>query len=287
MFKETSRGYSDWEWLRNRLVFVYDDKVPAYGNGRRAISTKYSAWLIRKGHLDISPSGSLTQRVNEGFWVIPPLCERDQFFSSNSKILSICFELEWHDGNPLFPLTRVISFKASKYPEMEKSALELIRVSGNYLLNSPALRRRNTPEFGKVCGIHEKYWKWLGVFADTIGKHGAKSAAPAVFDQRVINILRFLDTITFSGRIPYEYIQQKVSLSRIHIDRLFLEQTGMSLKKYLVKRMIEESNELLRTSLFSVKEIAYKLGFKTSSHFCAWFRKKNGIYPLEYRQRPE
>jgi len=43
---------------------------------------------------------------------------------------------------------------------------------------------------------------------------------------------------------------------------------------------------LLRNPRLSVKEIGYELGFKTSSHFVASFRREFNVSPQEFRQVP-
>jgi AraC-like DNA-binding protein len=43
--------------------------------------------------------------------------------------------------------------------------------------------------------------------------------------------------------------------------------------------------EMLRDRSLSVKEVGYELGFKTSSHFVAVFRREFGTTPQGYRMR--
>jgi AraC-like DNA-binding protein len=42
---------------------------------------------------------------------------------------------------------------------------------------------------------------------------------------------------------------------------------------------------LLGNPKFSIKEIGFELGFKTSSHFIAAFRREFAVSPQEYRQQ--
>jgi len=284
MTNDALNSYTAWHRLKSRLIFIYDDAVPACGSGTNLRLLKYSAWLIKKGHLDIQYANCPKKRIGMGFWVIPPIRVRDQLFSTDAEILSIRFELEWYNGLPIFPIDHVLYFSATAYPEMEATARELLKTSSNHLALPPVRGKHGSPDFNNICGIQEKYWKWLSAFHTAMNGMGVKPLPPPNHDQRVIDIMRFLDSSVFSGPIPYEYLQQKVSLSKVHINRLFLEQTGMSIKKYLEMRILEECKELLATSLFPTKEIAIKLGFKTSSHFCSWFKRKTGIYPSAYEQ---
>lgn len=47
---------------------------------------------------------------------------------------------------------------------------------------------------------------------------------------------------------------------------------------------LEESARLLQQKRFKIYEIAKKLNFNTSTCFCAVFRKKSGMTPLEYEK---
>jgi len=50
--------------------------------------------------------------------------------------------------------------------------------------------------------------------------------------------------------------------------------------------LVQEAEFLLLQTAFSVKEIAYELGFESASHFFKFFKKHKGSSPASYRARP-
>ncbi len=82
-----------------------------------------------------------------------------------------------------------------------------------------------------------------------------------------------------------------VSLARNHhysYDRfrhLFREHFGISLHAYLTKQRINHAKRLLKSSTFSLTDIAYDCGFKSSSQFTNIFKKHTGLTPKEYRKK--
>ncbi len=63
-----------------------------------------------------------------------------------------------------------------------------------------------------------------------------------------------------------------------------LGQQGSSFQALLDQQRQEQACVLLRESEVSVKEIAYRLGFRESSNFSRVFKRWTGMTPLDYRQ---
>lgn len=84
--------------------------------------------------------------------------------------------------------------------------------------------------------------------------------------------------------LTLDYLAQNVGVSKYHLQRLFKKSTGMSPLEYATKlKMTDAIERLLRTE-DSITEIAYHLGFKSSSHFSSMFRQHTGFTPTEYRK---
>jgi AraC-like DNA-binding protein len=73
--------------------------------------------------------------------------------------------------------------------------------------------------------------------------------------------------------------------SEERFTRLFLASTRHTPASFYNRMLLERSRDLLRDPRLSIKEIGFQLGFKTSSHFIASFRREFAASPQEHRQR--
>jgi transcriptional regulator GlxA family with amidase domain len=76
-----------------------------------------------------------------------------------------------------------------------------------------------------------------------------------------------------------------LGISEERFTRLFLASTNHTPANFYNRMLLERGRDLLRDSVFSIKEISFELGFKTTSHFIATFRREFATTPQEYRQR--
>lgn len=78
-----------------------------------------------------------------------------------------------------------------------------------------------------------------------------------------------------------DYCDQSVS----DFSRKFKRYIGGSPKSYLHNLVLNKSRLLLATTDRSVKQIAAELGYSDSLYFSRFFKKYNGISPLQYRKK--
>ena len=75
--------------------------------------------------------------------------------------------------------------------------------------------------------------------------------------------------------------------SEERFTRLFLASTQHTPASFYNRMLLERALALLQDPKRSIKEIGFDLGYKTSSHFIAAFRREYATSPQEYRQRSE
>lgn len=76
---------------------------------------------------------------------------------------------------------------------------------------------------------------------------------------------------------------RKIGLSYSHFRRLFAQITGQAPHDYLLSRKIMAAANAFRAGNESVKQVAARLGFADSIHFCKAFKKRMGLSPGAYR----
>ena len=87
-----------------------------------------------------------------------------------------------------------------------------------------------------------------------------------------------------SEPISAEAIAKELYMSRPYLSRRFKEDSGQTVKDFILKEKTEEAKRLLRYSDKPLLAISVYLGFSSQSHFCRVFRRYTGINPGEYRE---
>jgi AraC-like DNA-binding protein len=83
-------------------------------------------------------------------------------------------------------------------------------------------------------------------------------------------------------------IESLAAAQGVNVDafsRAFKRNTGLSPKEYLNRRLNQEALGLVSGTDLRVKEIASRLRFANEFYFSRFFRKMNGVSPLQFRER--
>lgn len=103
-----------------------------------------------------------------------------------------------------------------------------------------------------------------------------------------------LVTIHFVKRYVKEHLNQDLSLSQIsvvtgynptYLSRLFKEQTGETLNRYISRKRMEYIARLMRDPQISMQQIMEAAGFATRSYFNQFVKKETGLTPKQYRMQ--
>ncbi len=85
--------------------------------------------------------------------------------------------------------------------------------------------------------------------------------------------------------ISLEQLATMCSLSKYHFLRTFKKTTQKTPYQYLVEVRLAKSKELLVNSSLDISEIAFRVGFKTSSSLFRYFTQYVGESPKSFRKR--
>jgi AraC-like DNA-binding protein len=89
---------------------------------------------------------------------------------------------------------------------------------------------------------------------------------------------------TSARRLPsVAELAKRLGLSVSHLSRQFHARTGQTLHHAILGSRIERARRYLADPSLPMKEIAYLLGFATSQHFSAVFRRFAGVSPTAFR----
>ncbi len=80
-----------------------------------------------------------------------------------------------------------------------------------------------------------------------------------------------------------ELISQHLHHDYSHLSNLFSEVEGITIEQYIINQKIEKVKELLMYDELSLSQIAWQLGYSSTSHLSTQFKKLIGLTPTEFR----
>lgn len=99
--------------------------------------------------------------------------------------------------------------------------------------------------------------------------------------RRVLLAKEYLDEFYYK-KLDVNEVSQVAALSEYHFFRTFKQVFGISPHKYLIKKRLQKSANLLRQNRYSITEVAYLIGFPDIHSFSKSFKKEFGLTPSKY-----
>jgi len=88
-----------------------------------------------------------------------------------------------------------------------------------------------------------------------------------------------------SSKITLSILSQKFGCCNSTLAKCFKKEYGISIMSYICKLRLEKSEQMLRKTRKSLKEISFDCGFYDQNYFSKTFAKKYGCSPSEYRSK--
>lgn len=112
--------------------------------------------------------------------------------------------------------------------------------------------------------------------------HGMEAAdrAEGRVNQVKDYIYRHLDT-----EIRREDIARALFLNPNYLSRLFKNETGISLKEFMIQEKMKMARAMLKSSALPISIVAQKVGYGNFSHFSQAYKKVFGISPTQERSQ--
>lgn len=102
------------------------------------------------------------------------------------------------------------------------------------------------------------------------------------YDRNIYRVQTYVQT-HYSESIPLERIAADVGYSPSYLSRTFKEKTGMNLMSFINKVRIDAAMSDLRTTDYSVSDVARRCGFENVGYFTRVFKKLTGVTPGYFR----
>ena len=126
-----------------------------------------------------------------------------------------------------------------------------------------------------------KVQKFPGIFEE---QNGEELIRTTLRQDRVGTMKRMLSAMV-RDRNPAEIIARQFGLSVRHVNRIFRQETGMTIKAYQTELRLSGARNLLINSNLSIAEAAEAVGFHRPGLFSTFFHDHFGCTPQEFRAR--
>lgn len=114
---------------------------------------------------------------------------------------------------------------------------------------------------------------------------GATQTRQSVSDQRLENILRFIEVHLADPKLSPAVVADACGISQRYLSHL-LKQKETTFSRLLWDWRLKTAHEWLATtdaSEFSIAEVAFRSGFKSPAHFSRMFKRAYQVGPREFR----
>ena len=80
------------------------------------------------------------------------------------------------------------------------------------------------------------------------------------------------------------YLSEKLYHEYTYLSSLFSEVEGRTIENFFIEHRIEKAKELLIYGQMTLSEIAFELGYSSTSHLSAQFKKITGLTPSYFKE---
>lgn len=276
----------EWAYIHTQLHWIYDHEVPAQHRDRPVNKQRegYSAWFLRQGKAVVETSTGETFKAGPGDWLFVPTEKIHQQFSKDARILSLHFLCQWPSGENILSGAGGLVVDGSECPALERRASQLERLVRHHVPGAETHYASLFSDYEHFLAFHTLFLQWLALWFKSQKAHGRGLSRLAADDDRLLRAVRCLNTAPLDSPLPHETLETVSGLSEAHLNRLFVAEYGLTIRKSWDRRRLNFAKTCLETSRMPVKEVAYNLGFRSDSHFMKWFKERTGKRPKEYRQ---
>lgn len=80
-----------------------------------------------------------------------------------------------------------------------------------------------------------------------------------------------------------QLLAERLNKDYSYLSRLFSESEGITIERFIIQQKIEKVKELLQYNELNLNEIAWKLGYSSSSHLSNQFKSVTGQSPSQFK----
>ncbi|MBF4519462.1 AraC family transcriptional regulator [Flavobacterium sp. ANB] len=150
--------------------------------------------------------------------------------------------------------------------------------------------KKDTPLKKKICAnlltrillkIKQEFWAGYSV-------NNVESRNPDILNDFTQNLEYHYDQLLKGKVKQILHIKDYAEMQQLHenyLSTILKERTGKTAGQLIAEKTLSTAKILIQDSQYTMKEIAYMLGFSYTSYFSIFFKKHTGLTPLDYRKK--
>jgi AraC family transcriptional regulator of adaptative response / methylphosphotriester-DNA alkyltransferase methyltransferase len=87
----------------------------------------------------------------------------------------------------------------------------------------------------------------------------------------------------YASDLSLDDIARRVASSRRQLQRAYAEIGNTTFRDHLTQVRMDRAAELLATRMFTVREVAHRVGYRQPAQFAKAFRRHRGVAPSDFR----
>ena len=205
----------------------------------------------------------------------------DAIAAKNSKVISVLI--------PIVEFHKLFSSSSSDIPFFENKSLNQKHYSENLISNSilivlNQIIKNDMDNSTRSLLYRAKIYELFSLIFKKTKEIDLDQCPFLKNDENLKKIAKAKDVILKDIKNPPSLIElsKTIDLSLKNLKKGFKEIYGKPVYKYLFDFKMERAKQLLSNGNLNVNEVSYDLGYSSSSHFIAAFKKKYGITPRTY-----
>ncbi len=128
------------------------------------------------------------------------------------------------------------------------------------------------------------YWLIQSLICEIFQYSNEEIWKPTTCDLRVNKIIDYIEN-NYEQDLSNKFLADMVCMSPNSFSRLFKNNMGVQLQKYIKKKRIDYAYFMLLTTDMTIDEITYKTGFQNRFHFTRLFHEITGTTPAKYKMK--
>ena len=205
----------------------------------------------------------------------------DASVAKNSKVISVLI--------PIVEFHKLFSSSSSNIPFFENKSLNQKHYSESLISNSilivlNQIIKNDMDNSTRSLLYRAKIYELFSLIFKKTKEIDLDQCPFLKNDENLKKIAKAKDVILKDIKNPPSLIElsKTIDLSLKNLKKGFKEIYGKPVYKYLFDFKMERAKQLLSNGNLNVNEVSYDLGYSSSSHFIAAFKKKYGITPRTY-----